>query len=70
MCENGSRPVTRPCPCGAEPANVLLICSDLLDLCGEPGFTASRGCRSLRDAVNEAQRRRNQRQREAHARLL
>jgi hypothetical protein len=70
MCENESRLMTRSGRCKLELANALLICSDLLDLCDQRGFTASHGCRSLGDAVKEVQCRRDQRRGEANAPLL
>jgi hypothetical protein len=65
---NESTPVTGSGRSSPAPAEALLICSDLLDLCDEARLTASRGCRSLHEAVREAERRR--RQREALALLL
>jgi hypothetical protein len=69
MSANETRRVTRPGRYGPEPANALLICSDLLDLCDQPGVVPSRGRGSLRDAVREAERRRNRGQREAQPTL-
>jgi hypothetical protein len=65
--QNESTSATRATRCRSVPGKALLLCSDLLDLCGEAGPKASRRCGSLVDAVRNAERSRHQREYKALA---
>ncbi|MGH8636293.1 MAG: hypothetical protein ACREUZ_04070 [Burkholderiales bacterium] len=65
--QNENTSATRSTRCRPAPGKALLLCSDLLDLCGEVGLGASRRCGSLGDAVRNAERSRRQREYKALA---